>query len=302
MTKRMWIDELKKYLYLLPQKEEKEIMQYFEEVFADYYDQGYTDNEIINELGDPKEVAKSMVSSYLDDNEAIEEKERFKRDEQKPKFKERFKRGVDSFSNSVSNFCDRISASSRKKKASLDDEERSHYEHEIEEMRKRQEVYRQKMKEKDEELEQIKKERERLKENEKRMRAAEKVEVEFVDTNQKSQKDNYKIYTKANRHSFLANLLYTAFMIIFLGLGIALIALSIVLLVNDVTRLVDLIIELVNHNIHFSPNILINIGFKVVVNGAEVILLGIGTGIAIGCIKGIYKRFFVKKYLVGRVK
>ncbi len=313
MTQKMWLNELEKYLYLLPQKESKEIIQYFEEVFADYKDQGYGDNEIIRELGDPKEVAKSMVSSYLDDNdsETKEEIKEEKRTVEKEKFGQKFKRGVDYISESIVGFTDSLfkSGKHKKNKTKLNDEEKSNYEREINEMLKKQEKYAEEASRKDDELEKVKEERDLLKkklkqEEEERAKMQEdllnkqnekpaKVEIEVVS----NPKHNYKemkanSYTVASRHGFVSNFLFTIFMLLIAAFGAFILAYAISFIVNDIT----LCSNSFRNFFPFTANKVMRLGTFILLFSGELLLTGIAILIIELPLRSIFRRFFVKRH------
>jgi len=302
MTEKMWKDELKKYLYLLPIKEEREILQYFDEAFADYRDQGYTDNEIIEQFGDPKEVAKSMVSSYLDDNQAIEEREE-REAESGTNFRSKLKRGISNIGKSVSGFCDKISASSRKKRNELNSEDKDNYEREIEEARKRQEKVREEVREEEEELRKLKKEREELaheneRAKEEKMKSGKYVEIEKETKEKKFVEGKPRTYTKAERHSFLTNTIYTLIMLAIFALGICLIIGIGESIFRDVIKFANRIAIVGVWN----ADAIIMLGYYILMISIQLVVMGLGLGIAVGCVKKIYKRFFVKKYVLVKGK
>ncbi len=303
MTEKMWKDELKKYLYLLPVKEEREILQYFDEAFADYRDQGFTDNEIIEHFGDPKEVAKSMVSSYLDDNQAIEEREE-REAESGTNFRSKLKRGISNIGKSVSGFCDKISASNRKKRTDLNSEDKDSYEREVEEARKKQENIRKEVEEEEEKLKKLKQEEKELayenqKAKEEKMRTKEYVEIEKESKKKnKFTETKPRTYTMAERHSFLTNLIYTLIMLGFFALGICITVGIGESIFRDTLKFVNRI-QLVGS---WDGDAIIMVGYYILMISVQLIVMGLGLGIAIGCIKKFYKRFFVKKYILVKGK
>lgn len=70
MTKNEWIAELKKNTEKLPSEEQNKILEYYEELFSDKTESGMDEEEIINEFGNPRDVAEKL----LNESSAEEEK------------------------------------------------------------------------------------------------------------------------------------------------------------------------------------------------------------------------------------
>lgn len=64
MTKYEWETELKKNIRRLPDDEIKRVMDYYGELFADKAERGESEREIINEFGNPVDVADKILSEY----------------------------------------------------------------------------------------------------------------------------------------------------------------------------------------------------------------------------------------------
>jgi len=64
MTRNEYLNRLKSYLNYLPESEVREILLDYEEHFIIGKEKGKSEDEISKELGDPKEVAESIRSTY----------------------------------------------------------------------------------------------------------------------------------------------------------------------------------------------------------------------------------------------
>jgi|SRR5690625_1005052 len=64
MTKEQFMSILNKHSTRLPEKEREEVMRDFEEHFAIGYEEGKTDEEIIEGLGSPQQIAKELVATH----------------------------------------------------------------------------------------------------------------------------------------------------------------------------------------------------------------------------------------------
>ncbi len=64
MTKYEWETELKKNIHRLPADEINRVMEYYAELFEDYIERGKTETQIINEFGNPVDVADKILSEY----------------------------------------------------------------------------------------------------------------------------------------------------------------------------------------------------------------------------------------------
>lgn len=74
MTKYEWETELKKCIHRLPPEEIKRVTEYYSELFEDHIERGKTETQIINEFGNPVDVAFKILSEY--DSEANDGTER----------------------------------------------------------------------------------------------------------------------------------------------------------------------------------------------------------------------------------
>lgn len=64
MTKYEWETALKKNICRLPDDEIGRVMEYYDELFEDYIERGKTETAIINEFGNPVDVAEKILSEY----------------------------------------------------------------------------------------------------------------------------------------------------------------------------------------------------------------------------------------------
>lgn len=64
MTKYEWETELKKCIHRLPPEEIKRVMEYYSELFEDHIERGKNETQIINEFGNPVDVAFKILSEY----------------------------------------------------------------------------------------------------------------------------------------------------------------------------------------------------------------------------------------------
>lgn len=71
MTKYEWETELKKNIHRLPADEIKRVMEYYGELFEDHIERGKTESQIINEFGNPVDVADKILSEY--DGELVDD-------------------------------------------------------------------------------------------------------------------------------------------------------------------------------------------------------------------------------------
>ncbi len=65
MTKYEWETELKKNIRRLPDDEIKRVTDYYGELFADKAERGESEREIVNEFGNPADVADKILSEYV---------------------------------------------------------------------------------------------------------------------------------------------------------------------------------------------------------------------------------------------
>ncbi len=66
MTKYEWETELKKNICRLPADEVKRVLEYYGELFDDMAERGKSEREIINEFGNPADVADNIFSEFED--------------------------------------------------------------------------------------------------------------------------------------------------------------------------------------------------------------------------------------------
>ena len=64
MTKEQYMTQLKKYLHRLPKQDYEDAVDYFEEYFGEADENGQ--QELMKELGTPKEAARDLISNLLD--------------------------------------------------------------------------------------------------------------------------------------------------------------------------------------------------------------------------------------------
>lgn len=70
MTKYEWETELKKCMTRLPKAEQDRVLAYYNELFADRADDGMSEKQIINEFGNPVDVAFKIMTEYGMDERA----------------------------------------------------------------------------------------------------------------------------------------------------------------------------------------------------------------------------------------
>lgn len=68
MTKYEWEKELKKNIYKLPPEEIDKIADYYNELFLDKAESGMSEKSIINEFGNPFDVARKIMNEYETEN------------------------------------------------------------------------------------------------------------------------------------------------------------------------------------------------------------------------------------------
>lgn len=335
MKDTKWKTELKKYLYLLSPKDERDILDYYDELFADYYEQGLTYEEIVEQLGPAKEVAKKLVSDFIEDHEVIESIEQDQRDGRIEKSRS-VKKLMAKVGNSLARAGSTVkskwkdySTKNRRRNSKLDKEEAERYEKEVQEQmemrvkkaEQEKEEYAKKAKEAERAAELAKEEarqaREELdkvhnleKEKEKKMKYRETYVVQERDEPVyiKESKKEYvekpiliedygpkktRYYTLSQRKSFIANVFYLLFMVIFLALGAALLAYGIGSMVVDLEGLINAFkFE------EFNMTVTGLIGYNFLKVAACALLIGLGSGCMIGVIRKTYNRFFVKRYIL----
>ena len=64
MTKYEWETELRKNVHRLPDEEIRRVLEYYDELFADKIERGYTESEIVGQFGNPVDVADKILSEY----------------------------------------------------------------------------------------------------------------------------------------------------------------------------------------------------------------------------------------------
>lgn len=64
MTKYEWETELKRNIHSLPADEVKRVLEYYGELFDEMAERGKSEREIINEFGNPFDVANKILSEY----------------------------------------------------------------------------------------------------------------------------------------------------------------------------------------------------------------------------------------------
>lgn len=62
MTQKKWERTLKRFLSPLPKSEQKSIVAYYREMYQDKLDLGLSEQEILNEFGDPQVCAGRMIA------------------------------------------------------------------------------------------------------------------------------------------------------------------------------------------------------------------------------------------------
>ncbi len=68
MTRSEWMAELKRYISILPQKEQSKAVEYYTEIFDDKFDSGMSEKDIIAGFGEPYEAANDIIKVYQEDN------------------------------------------------------------------------------------------------------------------------------------------------------------------------------------------------------------------------------------------
>lgn len=68
MTKYEWESKLKKGISGLPFDEQKRVLDYYDELFSDKIDAGMKELDIINEFGDPLEVANKVTVNFYNED------------------------------------------------------------------------------------------------------------------------------------------------------------------------------------------------------------------------------------------
>lgn len=76
MTKYEWETELKKCMHRLPKAEQDKVLEYYNELFADQAENGRSEKQIINEFGNPSDVAFKIMTDYGMDVSAVGDERR----------------------------------------------------------------------------------------------------------------------------------------------------------------------------------------------------------------------------------
>ena len=105
---------------------------------------------------------------------------------------------------------------------------------------------------------------------------------------------NMKYYTRAERHSFLTNFMFALLMSFFVLIGVALTLASAGALIMTIFSSIYYFLN--------SPakggQLLVDVGYIILIFGAIFLSFGISLGILLGSIKSIHSRFFVKRYIM----
>lgn len=329
-----WKQELKKYLYLLSAKDERDILDYYDELFADYYEQGLTYDEIVEQLGPAKEVAKKLVSDFIEDHEAINNIEQDEREGKIEKSKS-FKKIMAKVGNSlaragttVKNKWNDYSTKNRRRNSKLNKEEAERYEREVQEqMEKRvtkaereKEEYAKKAKEAErvaelakeearlarEELDKVhhqEKEKEKMKYKETYVVRGREKPV-YVRERQREEDERPIIIEdygpKKTRYYTLSerkSLLSNIFYLIFMFIFLTIGAGILAYGIGSIIVDMSGLINAFKFE-HFDLTVTGLIGYNFLKVAACAFLIGIGSGIMIGVIRKIYNRFFVKRYIL----
>ena len=75
MTKEQYMTQLKKYLHRLPKQDYEDAVDYFEEYFGEADENGQ--QELMKELGTPKEAARDLISNLLDKKLSVQHQSQF---------------------------------------------------------------------------------------------------------------------------------------------------------------------------------------------------------------------------------
>lgn len=68
MKKEEWFSELDRLLSPLPYEEKKKAIDYFEEIYADRADVGYSESAILAEFGTPYKAAEGVIGEFKQEN------------------------------------------------------------------------------------------------------------------------------------------------------------------------------------------------------------------------------------------
>lgn len=64
MTKYEWESELKRNIHRLPKSEQDRALEFYNELFEDRIESGWTETQIIAEFGNPCDVADKILAEY----------------------------------------------------------------------------------------------------------------------------------------------------------------------------------------------------------------------------------------------
>ena len=273
-----WKNTFKKYLYLLPIKEEKETLAYFDEQYNKLNPKDLDNVE--NIFSDPIDKAAFVVAFYLEMEDEIkknEENELLKKalDEDEKKSLLFF----NNIGNNIGVFFDSFSMQTKKRKAALSEIECLNFEKNIQEKR---------LIVKDERNQKI------LKFRKARLLNEEKAIANPLLKDYDQMDLNMKYYTRAERHSFLTNFMFALMMSFFVLIGVALTLASAGALIMTIFSSIYYFLN--------SPakggQLLVDVGYIILIFGAIFLSFGISLGILLGSIKSIHSRFFVKRYIM----
>lgn len=68
MKREAWLQELNRYLSVLPAEESRRVAEYYGEMIADRLEAGRSEAEVLEQMGDPYDVARSVIASYRAEN------------------------------------------------------------------------------------------------------------------------------------------------------------------------------------------------------------------------------------------
>lgn len=64
MNKEVFLNELKTYLYKMEEPEKNKFIIYYDEMISDYTENGLTEAEAVNKIGNPKSIAEELLENY----------------------------------------------------------------------------------------------------------------------------------------------------------------------------------------------------------------------------------------------
>lgn len=68
LTRSEWVTELKRYISILPEKEQKKAVDYYNEIFEDKYESGMSEKQIVDGFGSPYDAATTIINEYQTEN------------------------------------------------------------------------------------------------------------------------------------------------------------------------------------------------------------------------------------------